>query len=178
MKIIRAIDRFFDTFEKRLDWVFLWILGYWTWQVVWVFLLMFHLFFVKDQSQLISFMEIMGSYQSSLLVRIAFSVLNYASIFLAFSWFDVFVLVFTVFMTFVFHTKTILGLWGSLASVIVYISVFLVLGLKCTNLSDLFQIFHILSIGSLLICGFFIILSLFAIVNIVLDIGDFEKQFK
>lgn len=175
MKIIRAIDQFFDTFEKRLNWLFLWILGYWTWQVVWVFLLMARLFFVNDQSQLISFMGIMDSYQTSLLVRIAFSCLNYASIFSAFSWWDGLMLVLTIFITFVFHMKTILWLWGILIGAIVYISVLLVFGLKCTNLSDLFQIFHILSTGSLLICGFFIILSLFVIVGIVLDIGDLKK---
>ncbi|WP_270498495.1 hypothetical protein [Holdemanella porci] len=48
MKILRLIDRYVDSFEKRIFIFVIFITMYWLWQNIWQLLLFYKVYFIAD----------------------------------------------------------------------------------------------------------------------------------
>lgn len=167
MKLIKEIDRLFDTFEKRIAWIEMILLSWWMWQYVWLFMMMVVLLGVKDETSLLSFYEAIQTYNVSLFARIAFSVMNYRSILNAFSMIDLLFVFLSLYMIGAMRKKTMFALGAITVTLIIWIGLCMMIGLRSSTLTALFSLVHILSIGGALFCGCFIIFGLFILVKLI-----------
>lgn len=70
MKILRLIDRYVDSFEKRIFIFIIFITMYWLWQNIWQLLLFYKVYFITDYESLFNLQAHLSNYESSVLIRI------------------------------------------------------------------------------------------------------------
>ena len=69
LKILRLIDRYIDSFEKRIFIFIIFITMYWLWQNIWQLILFSKLFFITDYESLFNLQAHLSNYESSVLIR-------------------------------------------------------------------------------------------------------------
>lgn len=80
MKILRSIDKYLDSFEKRIFLFILFITFYWLWQNIWQLLLFFKLIFITDFESLFNLQAKLSAYESSVFIRIIYCVISNPSL--------------------------------------------------------------------------------------------------
>mgnify|MGYP004508708677 FL=1 len=80
MKILRSIDKYLDSFEKRIFLFILFITFYWLWQNIWQLLLFFKLIFITDYESLFNLQAKLSAYESSVFIRIIYCVISNPSL--------------------------------------------------------------------------------------------------
>ena len=80
LKILRLIDHYVDSFEKRIFIFIIFITMYWLWQNIWQLILFFKLFFITDYESLFDLQAHLSNYESSVLIRILYYVISNPSL--------------------------------------------------------------------------------------------------
>ena len=80
LKILRLIDRYVDSFEKRIFIFIIFITMYWLWQNIWQLILFSKLFFITDYESLFNLQAHLSNYESSVLIRILYYVISNPSL--------------------------------------------------------------------------------------------------
>ena len=80
MKILRSIDTYLDSFEKRIFIFIFLITVYWLWQNIWQLLLFFKLFMITDYESLFGLQAKLSAYESSVFIRIIYCVISNPSL--------------------------------------------------------------------------------------------------
>lgn len=80
LKILRLIDRYVDSFEKRIFIFIVFITMYWLWQNIWQLILFSKLFFITDYESLLNLQAHLSNYESSVLIRILYYVISNPSL--------------------------------------------------------------------------------------------------
>lgn len=172
MKLLIKIDSLFDSRIKRLNWLQICVLLYWGWQFLWLSLMMADLFQVQESDSLFLFLDRMKRYDPSVFVRIAFRILNYRSVFSSLNLVDWIFLSLSVFLVFVYHTKTVWILAGIGSIVIAFISGCLLYGLNIANMRALFHLLKIMAVIALVLSVVFIIIDLYLVIERLLKMGE------
>ena len=76
MKILRLIDRYIDSFEKRIFIFIIFITMYWLWQNIWQLLLFYKVYVITDYESLFNLQAHLSNYESSVLIRIIYYVIS------------------------------------------------------------------------------------------------------
>lgn len=165
MKLYNWIDRFIDSFEKRV-FLFIFILFlYWMWQILWIGVCFYDLFQVDDYASLFAFYPNLGKYECSLIIRVIYYVISHPVInvldFLGcFHFVDIFGIVGLLVFAGKYKVEISIGLvW------IVTVFVLIWLGLGSSSLNMVIYWLHCLSISGLIVCGILLIFGLIRIVN-------------
>ena len=80
LKILRLIDRYVDSFEKRIFIFIIFITMYWLWQNIWQLLLFYKVYFITDYESLFNLQAHLSNYESSVLIRIIYYVISNPSL--------------------------------------------------------------------------------------------------
>ena len=80
LKILKLIDRYVDSFEKRIFIFIVFITIYWLWQNIWQLILFSKLFFITDYESLFNLQAHLSNYESSVLIRIIYHVISNPSL--------------------------------------------------------------------------------------------------
>ena len=80
MKILRLIDRYIDSFEKRIFIFIIFITMYWLWQNIWQLLLFYKVYVITDYESLFNLQAHLSNYESSVLIRIIYYVISNPSL--------------------------------------------------------------------------------------------------
>lgn len=80
MKILRSIDKYLDSFEKRIFLFILFITFYWLWQNIWQLLLFFKLIFITDYESLFNLQAKLSAFESSVFIRIIYCMISNPSL--------------------------------------------------------------------------------------------------
>ena len=72
MKILKWIDQYVDSFEKRIFLFIVFITVYWLWQNVWQLALFFKMFQITDYTSLLGFQSTLRQYENSVFIRVVF----------------------------------------------------------------------------------------------------------
>lgn len=72
LKILRLIDRYIDSFEKRIFIFIIFLTMYWLWQNIWQLLLFYKVYVITDYESLFNLQAHLSNYESSVLIRIIF----------------------------------------------------------------------------------------------------------
>lgn len=70
MKILKWIDQYVDSFEKRIFLFIIFITIYWLWQNIWQLALFFKMFQIADYTSLLGFQSTLRQYENSVFVRL------------------------------------------------------------------------------------------------------------
>ena len=76
LKILRLIDRYIDSFEKRIFIFIIFITMYWLWQNIWQLLLFYKVYVITDYESLFNLQAYLSNYESSVLIRIIYYVIS------------------------------------------------------------------------------------------------------
>ncbi len=80
MKILKSIDKYLDSFEKRI-FIFIFLITlYWLWQNIWQLLLFLKLFLITDYESLFGLQAKLSAYESSVFIRIIYCVISNPSL--------------------------------------------------------------------------------------------------
>ena len=80
LKILKSIDHYVDSFEKRIFIFIIFITMYWLWQNIWQLILFSKLFFITDYESLLNLQAHLSNYESSVLIRILYYVISNPSL--------------------------------------------------------------------------------------------------
>ena len=80
LKILKSIDHYVDSFEKRIFIFIIFITIYWLWQNIWQLILFSKLFFITDYESLLNLQAHLSNYESSVLIRILYYVISNPSL--------------------------------------------------------------------------------------------------
>ena len=80
LKILKSIDHYVDSFEKRIFIFIIFITIYWLWQNIWQLILFSKLFFITDYESLFNLQAHLSNYESSVLIRILYYVISNPSL--------------------------------------------------------------------------------------------------
>ena len=80
LKILKLIDRYVDSFEKRIFIFIIFITIYWLWQNIWQLILFSKLFLITDYESLFNLQAHLSNYESSVLIRIIYYVISNPSL--------------------------------------------------------------------------------------------------
>ena len=80
LKILRLIDRYIDSFEKRIFIFIIFITMYWLWQNIWQLLLFYKVYVITDYESLFNLQAHLFNYESSVLIRIIYYVISNPSL--------------------------------------------------------------------------------------------------
>lgn len=165
MKILKWIDKYVDSFEKRVFLFTCFITLYWLWQNIWQLLMLLQLVRIQDYSDLFAFQSSMSMYESSVFIRILYSVIsNQNSIISCIKLVDILGVISLCIC--IKKYRKIVGLFG-----LKYIwCLFWVLkGLHSSSLYDVILCLKMLSYGAIIIVGIVLILFLYSLVSAILD---------
>ena len=168
MKILKWIDSYVDSFEKRVFLFTCFITLYWLWQNIWQFLMLIQLLKIQDYSDLFAFQSNMSMYESSVFIRILYSVIsNPNSIVSCIKLIDIFG-IFSLLICIKKYRK-IIGLFG-----VKYVwCIFWVLkGVHSNSLNNVILSLKMLAIGGIVVVGIVILLFLH---ELICDILDWKK---
>lgn len=156
MKILRLIDRYIDSFEKRIFIFIIFITMYWLWQNIWQLLLFYKVYVITD-------------YESSVLIRIIYYVisnpsLNMAGLVSCIKLIDIMGIVGLFILAQKYRIIMILNVFKY-----IWCTIWIVKGMNSASVYLVINCLKWLSIGGLILVGIVILQWLFGLVRIILE---------
>lgn len=157
------IDVFFDTKEKRYQWMTGILLLYWLWQCIWQLIFFIHLFQVRSYTSLFVFYRDLNQYDMSILVRILYVFVLRSGF--SISMVDFLCIAITMIMLLTKYRK-----WGiGIGAYIVCLTMEFLLCLQVTTIGQLILKLHYLAFISLLFNGGMILFILYQLAGMFMD---------
>ena len=165
LKILKLIDRYVDSFEKRIFIFIVFITIYWLWQNIW----QLKLFFITDYESLFNLQAHLSNYESSVLIRIIYYVisnpsLNIAGVVSCIKLIDIMGIVGLLILAQKYRIIIILNGFKY-----VWCSIWLVKGMNSASVYLVINCLKWLSIGGLILVGIVILLWLLGLIRIILE---------
>ena len=176
LKILKSIDRYVDSFEKRIFIFIIFITIYWLWQNIWQLILFSKLFFITDYESLFNLQAHLSNYESSVLIRILYYVisnpsLNILGVVSCIKLIDIMGIVGLLIMAQKYRIIMILNgfkyIWCSSG---------IVKGLNSARVYLVINCFKWLSIGGLILVSIVILLWLLGLIRIILEQDRFVRD--
>ena len=169
LKILRLIDRYIDSFEKRIFLFIFFLCLYWLWQNVWQLILFGKLFFVTDYESLFHIQSTLSMYQSSVFIRILYYVisnpsLNMAGLVSCIKLIDIMGIVGLFILAQKYRIIMILNVFKY-----IWCTIWIVKGMNSASVYLVINCLKWLSIGGLILVGIVILQWLFGLVRIILE---------
>lgn len=169
MKILRLIDRYIDSFEKRIFIFIIFITMYWLWQNIWQLLLFYKVYLITDYESLFNLQAHLSNYESSVLIRIIYYVisnpsLNMAGLVSCIKLIDIMGIVGLLILAQKYRIIMILNVFKY-----VWCTIWIVKGMNSASVYLVINCLKWLSIGGLILVGIVILQWLFGLVRIILE---------
>lgn len=169
LKILKLIDRYVDSFEKRIFIFIVFITIYWLWQNIWQLILFSKLFFITDYESLFNLQAHLSNYESSVLIRIIYYVisnpsLNIAGVVSCIKLIDIMGIVGLLILAQKYRIIIILNGFKY-----VWCSIWLVKGMNSASVYLVINCLKWLSIDGLILVGIVIFLWLLGLIRIILE---------
>ena len=169
LKILRLIDRYVDSFEKRIFIFVIFITMYWLWQNIWQLLLFYKVYFIADYESLFNLQAHLSNYESSVLIRIIYYVisnpsLNMAGLVSCIKLIDIMGIVGLLILAQKYQIIIILNVVKD-----IWCTIWSVKGMNAASVYLVIKCLKWLSIGGLIFAGIVILQWLFGLVRIILE---------
>ena len=169
LKILKSIDYYVDSFEKRIFIFIIFITMYWLWQNIWQLILFFKLFFITDYESLFNLQAHLSNYESSVLIRILYYVisnpsLNILGVVSCIKLIDIMGIVGLLMMAQKYRIIMILNGFKY-----IWCSIWIVKGMNSASVYLVINCLKWLSIGGLILVGIVIFLWLLGLIQIILE---------
>ena len=169
LKILRLIDRYVDSFEKRIFIFIIFITMYWLWQNIWQLLLFYKVYVITDYESLFNLQAHLSNYESSVFIRIKYYVisnpsLNMAGLVSCIKLIDIMGIVGLLILAQKYRIIMILNVFKY-----VWCTIWIVKGMNSASVYLVINCLKWLSIGGLILVGIVILQWLFGLVRIILE---------
>ena len=169
LKILKSIDRYVDSFEKRIFIFIIFITMYWLWQNIWQLILFSKLFFITDYESLFNLQAHLSNYESSVLIRILYYVisnpsLNILGVVSCIKLIDIMGIVGLLIMAQKYRIIMILNGFKY-----IWCSIWIVKGMNSASVYLVINCLKWLSIGGLILVSIVILLWLLGLIRIILE---------
>ena len=174
LKILRLIDRYIDSFEKRIFIFIIFITMYWLWQNIWQLLLFYKVYVITDYESLFNLQAHLSNYESSVLIRIIYYVISYyvisnpslnmAGLVSCIKLIDIMGIVGLLILAQKYRIIMILNVFKY-----VWCTIWIVKGMNSASVYLVINCLKWLSIGGLILVGIVILQWLFGLVRIILE---------
>ena len=176
LKILRLIDLYVDSFEKRIFIFIIFITMYWLWQNIWQLILFFKLFFITDYESLFDLQAHLSNYESSVLIRILYYVisnpsLNILGVVSCIKLIDIMGIVGLLIMAQKYRIIMILNGFKY-----IWCSIWIVKGMNSASVYLVINCLKWLSIGGLILVSIVILLWLLGLIRIILEQDRFVRD--
>ena len=176
LKILKSIDRYVDSFEKRIFIFIIFITMYWLWQNIWQLILFFKLFFITDYESLFDLQAHLSNYESSVLIRILYYVisnpsLNILGVVSCIKLIDIMGIVGLLIMAQKYRIIMILNGFKY-----IWCSIWIVKGMNSASVYLVINCLKWLSIGGLILVSIVILLWLLGLIRIILEQDRFVRD--
>ena len=176
MKILKSIDHYVDSFEKRIFIFIIFITMYWLWQNIWQLILFFKLFFITDYESLFDLQAHLSNYESSVLIRILYYVisnpsLNILGVVSCIKLIDIMGIVGLLIMAQKYRIIMILNGFKY-----IWCSIWIVKGMNSASVYLVINCLKWLSIGGLILVSIVILLWLLGLIRIILEQDRFVRD--
>ena len=169
LKILKSIDHYVDSFEKRIFIFIIFITMYWLWQNIWQLILFSKLFFITDYESLFNLQAHLSNYESSVLIRILYYVisnpsLNILGVVSCIKLIDIMGIVGLLIMAQKYRIIMILNGFKY-----IWCSIWIVKGMNSASVYLVINCLKWLSIGGLILVSIVILLWLLGLIRIILE---------
>ena len=176
LKILKSIDRYVDSFEKRIFIFIIFITMYWLWQNIWQLILFSKLFFITDYESLFDLQAHLSNYESSVLIRILYYVisnpsLNILGVVSCIKLIDIMGIVGLLIMAQKYRIIMILNGFKY-----IWCSIWIVKGMNSASVYLVINCLKWLSIGGLILVSIVILLWLLGLIRIILEQDRFVRD--
>ena len=176
LKILKSIDHYVDSFEKRIFIFIIFITKYWLWQNIWQLILFFKLFFITDYESLFDLQAHLSNYESSVLIRILYYVisnpsLNILGVVSCIKLIDIMGIVGLLIMAQKYRIIMILNGFKY-----IWCSIWIVKGMNSASVYLVINCLKWLSIGGLILVSIVILLWLLGLIRIILEQDRFVRD--
>ena len=176
LKILKSIDHYVDSFEKRIFIFIIFITMYWLWQNIWQLILFFKLFFITDYESLFNLQAHLSNYESSVLIRILYYVisnpsLNILGVVSCIKLIDIMGIVGLLIMAQKYRIIMILNGFKY-----IWCSIWIVKGMNSASVYLVINCLKWLSIGGLILVSIVILLWLLGLIRIILEQDRFVRD--
>ena len=176
LKILKSIDHYVDSFEKRIFIFIIFITIYWLWQNIWQLILFFKLFFITDYESLFDLQAHLSNYESSVLIRILYYVisnpsLNILGVVSCIKLIDIMGIVGLLIMAQKYRIIMILNGFKY-----IWCSIWIVKGMNSASVYLVINCLKWLSIGGLILVSIVILLWLLGLIRIILEQDRFVRD--
>mgnify|MGYP004471465321 FL=1 len=176
LKILKSIDHYVDSFEKRIFIFIIFITMYWLWQNIWQLILFFKLFFITDYESLFDLQAHLSNYESSVLIRILYYVisnpsLNILGVVSCIKLIDIMGIVGLLIMAQKYRIIMILNGFKY-----IWCSIWIVKGMNSASVYLVINCLKWLSIGGLILVSIVILLWLLGLIRIILEQDRFVRD--
>lgn len=176
LKILKSIDRYVDSFEKRIFIFIIFITMYWLWQNIWQLILFSKLFFITDYESLFNLQAHLSNYESSVLIRILYYVisnpsLNILGVVSCIKLIDIMGIVGLLIMAQKYRIIMILNGFKY-----IWCSIWIVKGMNSASVYLVINCLKWLSIGGLILVSIVILLWLLGLIRIILEQDRFVRD--
>lgn len=169
LKILKSIDHYVDSFEKRIFIFIIFITMYWLWQNIWQLILFSKLFFITDYESLFNLQAHLSNYESSVLIRILYYVisnpsLNILGVFSCIKLIDIMGIVGLLILAQKYRIIMILNGFKY-----IWCTIWIVKGMDSASVYLVINCLKWLSIGGFVLVGIVILLWLLGLIRIILE---------
>ena len=176
LKILKSIDHYVDSFEKRIFIFIIFITMYWLWQNIWQLILFSKLFFITDYESLFDLQAHLSNYESSVLIRILYYVisnpsLNILGVVSCIKLIDIMGIVGLLIMAQKYRIIMILNGFKY-----IWCSIWIVKGMNSASVYLVINCLKWLSIGGLILVSIVILLWLLGLIRIILEQDRFVRD--
>ena len=176
LKILKSIDHYVDSFEKRIFIFIIFITKYWLWQNIWQLILFVKLFLITDYESLLNLQAHLSNYESSVLIRILYYVisnpsLNILGVVSCIKLIDIMGIVGLLIMAQKYRIIMILNGFKY-----IWCSIWIVKGMNSASVYLVINCLKWLSIGGLILVSIVILLWLLGLIRIILEQDRFVRD--
>ena len=176
LKILKSIDHYVDSFEKRIFIFIIFITIYWLWQNIWQLILFSKLFFITDYESLFNLQAHLSNYESSVLIRILYYVisnpsLNILGVVSCIKLIDIMGIVGLLILAQKYRIIMILNGFKY-----IWCSIWIVKGMNSASVYLVINCLKWLSIGGLILVSIVILLWLLGLIRIILEQDRFVRD--
>ena len=176
LKILKSIDHYVDSFEKRIFIFIIFITMYWLWQNIWQLILFSKLFFITDYESLFNLQAHLSNYESSVLIRILYYVisnpsLNILGVVSCIKLIDIMGIVGLLILAQKYRIIMILNGFKY-----IWCSIWIVKGMNSASVYLVINCLKWLSIGGLILVSIVILLWLLGLIRIILEQDRFVRD--
>ena len=176
LKILKSIDHYVDSFEKRIFIFIIFITMYWLWQNIWQLILFSKLFFITDYESLLNLQAHLSNYESSVLIRILYYVisnpsLNILGVVSCIKLIDIMGIVGLLILAQKYRIIMILNGFKY-----IWCSIWIVKGMNSASVYLVINCLKWLSIGGLILVSIVILLWLLGLIRIILEQDRFVRD--